>query len=197
MGVKVELSKEADMGQVEELNPDVVVLATGSSSIVPEIRGIERAHVFFAQDVLMGKVSVGERVIIIGGELVGCETGEFLADRGKKVTITRRGPEMATKMPLSTQRLLLDRLATKGVTLLTGVKYEEITDEGLLITTKEGEKHIIEADTIVLAAGARPNTELFEALKDKGYETYLAGDCIEPRSILNAIHDGSEVGRTI
>ncbi len=197
LGVKVELGKEADVGQVEELNPHVVVLATGVSSIMPEIRGIEKPHVFFAQDVLMGKVPVGERVIVIGGELVGCETAEFLANMGKKVTVTRRGSEMAIKMMPAARRLLLNRLAMKGVALLTEVKYEEVRDECLLITTKEGEKHIIEADTIVVAAGARANIELFKALKDKGYETYLAGDCKEPRGILDAIYEGFTVGRTI
>ncbi|MFC2005550.1 FAD-dependent oxidoreductase [Chloroflexota bacterium] len=197
LGVKVELGKEADMGQVEKLNPDVVVLATGVIPVVPEIRGIERPNVFYAADVLAGKVHVGETVVVIGGELVGCETAEFLVEMGKKVTITRRGLEIAAKIAPLIRSRLLNRLTTKEVTMLTGVKYEEITDKGLLITTKEGEKRLINADTIVIAAGARPNTELFKSLEDKGYETHLAGDCIEPRGILDSIHDGSTVGRTI
>jgi len=197
LGVKVELGKKADVGQVEELSPDVVVVATGASPIVPEIPGIERDNVVLAYDVLIGKVAVGETVVIIGGELVGCETGEFLAEKGKKVTIARRGGDMAAKMPPSERRLLLDRLTMKGVTMLTGVKYEEIMDEGLLITTKGGDKRTIKADTIVVAAGARPNTELFRVLKDKGYEAYLVGDCVEPRVIMDAVHDGFVIGRAV
>ncbi len=197
LGVTVEISKEVDAGRVEQLKPDVVVLATGASPIVPEIQGIEKANALLAQDVLQGTVPVGETVIVIGGELVGCETAQFLAERGKKVTITRRGHRMATKMPPLVRRLLLDGLSAKGVTMLTGVKYEEVVNGGLSITTKEGEKRIIKADTIVLAVGARPNTELLSTLKDRGYETYTVGDCIEPRGILDAIHDGSTIGRAI
>jgi 2,4-dienoyl-CoA reductase-like NADH-dependent reductase (Old Yellow Enzyme family)/thioredoxin reductase len=197
LGVKVELNKEADLGQVERLNPDVVVLAAGIKPKVPEIRGIERASVVLAQDVLTEKVPVGETAIVIGGALVGCETAEFLAEKMNQVTITRRGPEMASEVEPKTRGLLLDRLKIKGLTMLTEVKYEEITDEGLLITTKEGKKRLIKADTIVLATGARPNSELFQVLKDKGYETHLIGDSVKPRTILDAVYDGFEVGLAI
>ena len=136
-------------------------------------------------------------VVIIGGGLVGCETAEFLVESGKKVTIIEILPEMATDVGPLHRGLLLDRLNIKKVTMLTGVRDEEVIDKGLLITTKESEKRTIKADTIVLATGARPNTELSKALKDKGYETHLIGDCIEPRRILDAIHDGFAVSRTI
>ncbi len=197
LGVRIELGKKANVGDVQELNPDVIILATGASPIVPEIPGIKRNNVVFFHDVLMSKVPVGESVIVIGGELVGCETGEFLAEKGKKVTITRRGLEMAADMALAERDLQLARLNSKEVTMLAGVKYGEVVDEGLSIITREGEKRTIEADTIVLAAGARPNIELLEALKDKGYVTHLVGDCIEPRRIMEAVYEGFEVGRAI
>ena len=97
---------------------------------------------------------------------------------------------MATKMGPVVRRQLLDRLREKGVILLTEVKYEEITDRGLLITAKEGKQQLIEADTIVLAAGAKPNTELAEALRGETFETYTVGDCVEPRHIMEAISEG-------
>ena len=81
--------------------------------------------------------------------------------------------------------------------MLTGVKYQEAVDDGLLITTKEEEKRIIKADTLVLTSGYRPNRELFEVLKNKGYEIYTVGDCVKPRRILDAIHDGYAVGHAI
>jgi len=73
---------------------------------------------------------------------------------------------LANMFPL-VRRHLMDKLRAKGVTMFTGVKYEEITDEGLVVSAQEREKWIVEADTIVVAAGARPNNQLLKALEGK------------------------------
>jgi len=195
-GVKVNLGIEVTPELIEEAKPDVVILATGVIPFTPEIPGIHRANVVTAQQALEGQ-PIGKRVIVIGGELVGCETAEFLAEKGKKVTMTRRGPEMATRIGPGVRALNLSRLTASGVTMLTGVKYEQVTDRGLAITTKEEERQIIEADTIVLAAGAKPNRRLSQALEGKVPEVYDIGDCTEPRGIAQAIADGYRIGRRI
>ncbi len=197
LGVDVQLGKEATPAIIQGSKPDVVILATGVTPVTPEISGIDRAQVVTAQDVLSGKAEVGERVIVLGGELVGCEIAAFLAEKGKRVTITRRGPRMAVKVARTYRTVLLDTLASTGVTMLTGVEYEKLTRKGLTITTKEGKRQTIEADTVVLAVGARPNIRLFEALQGMVPEIYLAGDCVEPRRIVEAIHDGSRVARAV
>lgn len=197
LGIKVRLEQEATPALIEKEKPDVVVLATGATPLLPEITGVGRPNVVKAQDVLLEKVEAGEKVIVIGGELVACETAEFLADKGKKVTILRRGPKIAEKIAHSPRELLLSRLEAKGVTMLTGVRYESISDKGLTLVTSEGERLTIEADTIVLAAGAASNTQLFQALEGKIREIYLAGDCVQPRRIVEAMHDGSSIGRKI
>ena len=92
---------------------------------------------------------------------------------------------------------LLRWLARKGVTMMTGVKYEEITDKGIVIITKEGTKQTIEADTIALITGLAPNVELFKALEGKVPEIHRIGDCEQPGLIVNAIHAGSHIGRAI
>ena len=81
--------------------------------------------------------------------------------------------------------------------MLTGVKYENISDRGLTLTTGEGKRLTIKADTIVLAAGATPDTELFQTLQGKVEEIYRAGDCIQPRRMLDAMQEGSAIGRRI
>jgi thioredoxin reductase len=85
---------------------------------------------------------------------------------------------------------LVTWLAEKGVTMLTGVSYDEITDKGLIVTTKDGKKQTIEADTIIPALPFTPNTELLESLKGKAPEVYVIGDCNEPRRIVDAIAAG-------
>ena len=81
--------------------------------------------------------------------------------------------------------------------MLTKIKYNEVTLDGLVVTTKEGERKTIEADTIVLAAGATPDKKLYQELKGEVSETYLAGDCVEPRTIRGAIADGHRIGLEI
>jgi pyruvate/2-oxoglutarate dehydrogenase complex dihydrolipoamide dehydrogenase (E3) component len=86
-----------------------------------------------ALDVLEGNKEVGKTVVVLGGELVGGETAEFLADKGKRVIVTRRGELMAASVPDCTRVLLLRRLDEKGVILMPKVKYQEINQAGLVV----------------------------------------------------------------
>ncbi|MDP2952006.1 MAG: FAD-dependent oxidoreductase, partial [Chloroflexota bacterium] len=105
LGVEVHLASEADAATVEKLKPEAVVVATGVVPSNPNIPGLDKARVFRAEEVIEGAVEVGRRVVVIGGEMVGCETAELLASQGKEVTVTRRGPQMALKLvPPPTRR---------------------------------------------------------------------------------------------
>jgi pyruvate/2-oxoglutarate dehydrogenase complex dihydrolipoamide dehydrogenase (E3) component len=188
------MNKEATVAMIEKFKPDAVVLGTGVKPLTPEIKGLDRAHTVQAGDVLEGRVEVGKRVVIIGGEMVGCETAEFLAEKGRKVTVMRRGREMATGVGPSLRPFLLSRLAEKGVTLMTEIKYNEVTPQGIVITTKDGEKKTVAADAIVLAAGAVPDQKLYEDIKGKVPEVHCVGDCVEPRTIRDATRDGYRIG---
>ena len=85
----------------------------------------------------------------------------------------------------------------KGVAMMSGVEYVEITGKGLTIVTKEGNKQAIEADTIVPALPLTPNTGLLKSLEGKVPEIYAIGDCREPLLIVDAIADGSRIARAI
>jgi 2,4-dienoyl-CoA reductase-like NADH-dependent reductase (Old Yellow Enzyme family)/thioredoxin reductase len=196
-GVQVLLRREVTAESVKAIRPEVVVLATGSTPFVPGIPSSRRDNVVLALDVLAGKEEVGNRVVVIGGELVGCETADYLAQKGKTVIIVRRGPSMAANLNPRARDNLLARLTRNGVTMLTGVRYEEITDKGLVITNKEGQRQNIEADTIVLATGAIQNTELAKQLEGQDIALHLIGDCVTPGKIADAIRDGARVGREI
>ncbi len=197
LGVNVQAGKEATAAAISELNPDVVVVATGVKPLVPDIPGLDKAQVVQAEDVLEGKAKVGKKVAIIGGELVGCETAEFLADKGKEVTVMRRGSEMATGVGPTVRDFFLSRLLDKGVTLLREVRYNGVGPKGVIVTTRDGEQRTIEADTVILAAGSVPDTGLYEAIKGKVAEVYRIGDCVEPRTIRDAISEGFRTGQKI
>jgi len=194
-GVKVERGKEISLDLVKQINPDVVILATGATPVIPPIPGINKNNVVTAVDVLQGKANVGKKVVIIGGGTVGCETAEFLVENGRKVTIVEMLDQMAAdaRVPPAVTMLLLKRLDERGVTMLTGITCEQMTDKGLRIVTKEGKHKTIEADSIVLAAGAKPNVDLYEPLRESLAEVYYIGDAIEPRGILESIFDGFSI----
>jgi len=197
LNVGIELGEEVTAAMVVEFKPDVVVLATGVRPLIPDIPGLDKAHLVHAGDVLEGREKVGNPVVVIGGEVVGCETAEFLAEQGKRVTVTRRGPKMALGVGLRLRPFFLDRLREKGVTLIASVKYDEVTPKGLVITTKDGERQTIEAATIVLAAGSVPEKKLYDDVEGKVPVIHLAGDCVEPGTIRAAIADGYRIGSMI
>lgn len=197
-GVKVELGKEATAESITEFQPDVVVVATGSSPFIPQIAGIEHNKVSTALDILSGSKKLDEKVVIIGGGRVGCETAEFLAGNDKQVTIAELREELAADTPRNIRISQLHRLREKGVRVLTGVVPSEITDEGLAIYDWHLDKDIaLEADNIVLAAGFVANNQLFSILEGKVAEIYAVGDCLTPGSIRSAIHGGAAIGGKI
>jgi NADPH-dependent 2,4-dienoyl-CoA reductase/sulfur reductase-like enzyme len=193
LGVKLCLRQRFTADALGEIKPDVVVLATGVKPFIPQIPGIKSKKILQASEVLNG-AETGERVVVIGGELVGCETALYLVERDKKVTIMRRGPVLATKVHHFIREPLLGRLQFKGVSILTGVEYEEITEVGVVIRTSTGERKVVEADTVVLAAGAVSDTELLTALQDKVARIFSVGDCVEPRGIREAVEEGYRAG---
>jgi NADPH-dependent 2,4-dienoyl-CoA reductase/sulfur reductase-like enzyme len=197
LGVRVELGKEATLDDIAAAKPESVVWAAGTTQIIPDVPGLDRAKVVSALDVLTGGAVVGNTVVIIGAETVGCETANFLADQGKKVTVVRRGPQVLTKAGVIIQMRLLDELGRKGVELITGVKYEGFGRDGLTIRTEAGELRNLVANTYVLATGARSNSDLVPVLKERFNNVYVIGDSLEPRHIRDAMVEGFETGQCL
>ena len=192
--ISVELGKEATAEAVRAVMPDVAIIATGPKDVIPAIPGLEEAAPMLAADVLTGSAKTGQRVAIIGGELVGCETAEYLAERGKIVTVLRRGPEMVTSASPSLRAFFLERLVRKGIRLMPGITYREARPGYLVVDTGDGTTVAVEADTIVLAAGSIRDTTLADALCDCVPEVCLVGDCAEPRGIIDAVSEGQAAG---
>jgi 2,4-dienoyl-CoA reductase (NADPH2) len=217
LGVDIRLGKEASKSVIEGIKPDVLVIAAGGVHNVPEIPGIDRHEVitsralhrrlkgflrFFSPRILRWLTNfwmpIGKKVVIMGGNIQGCQTAEFLVKRGRKVTVVDTAEEIGEGLlEVFVKPHLLNWLDEKGVTMMPGVTYEEITDQGLTITTKEGKRQTIEADTIVTALPLLPNTEFPQRLDDIVPEVYAIGDCKDPRLIVDAIADGSRIARAI
>lgn len=140
---------------------------------------------------------MGKDIVIVGADLVGCELAEFLAHRGRKVTIVESGKSAAPELPLPMKWLLMDHLAKANVEVLTKVKYGEITDTSVEVETKEGTRRTFKADNVVLAAGIEPNPGFADSLNGKVRGMQTAGDCRAAGLIHGAIADGNKAARAI
>jgi 2,4-dienoyl-CoA reductase-like NADH-dependent reductase (Old Yellow Enzyme family)/thioredoxin reductase len=193
-GVEVKLNADATAETLIEGNPDAVVIATGGIPAMPDIPGIDKSNVVTAQDALAGKAKAGQNVVIIGGGMVGCETGHYLAEQGKTVTIIEILKRMASDMFPMTRRRLMDGLRSKKVTLLASATCEEIKEGSVRVTTAEGKKETIPADTVIIAVGYKANDHLYKALEGKVPEIYCIGNSTQPRRILEATSEGYRTG---
>jgi 2,4-dienoyl-CoA reductase (NADPH2) len=216
LGVKISLGKEVNLPVIEEIKPDVVILATGGIFTLPDIPGINGRNVvsgaklhhslknylrFLGPGLLRWLtrfwMPVGKSVVIIGGAIQGCELAEFLVKRGRRVTIVDTAGELGEGLAPEKKIRLLMWFPKKGVTMMTEVSYEEITDKGLTVITREGKRQTITADTVISSIPLIPNTDLLKSLEGKGLEIHAIGDCKEPRLIIDAIADGSRVAHAI
>ncbi|MFC1961693.1 FAD-dependent oxidoreductase [Chloroflexota bacterium] len=139
----------------------------------------------------------GNRVVIIGGNMAGCQLADFLLARGRKVTIVEPSSRLAGEMEAIPRYVLTSRLAQSGVVMLRGIQCEAITDRGLEIINPEKKHQTIEADTIVFNTALSAETKLLEALKGKVPGIYLAGDSHGTNVIIDAIRDGYRIGNSI
>jgi 2,4-dienoyl-CoA reductase (NADPH2) len=216
LGVKIHPGREVTPALIEEMKPDVVILATGGIPVAPEMPGMNRPNVvsnarlhgmlksfipFIGPRALRGLTKLwmplGKKVVIIGGGIQGCELAEFLVKRGRKVTIVDSAETLGEGMIRHLKLQLFWWFREKGVTMLPGVVPVDVTEKGLTVLTQQGYKRTLEADSIVPALPMKPNTELLQKLQGKVPELYAIGDCSHPRLIADAIADGWRIAHSI
>jgi 2,4-dienoyl-CoA reductase-like NADH-dependent reductase (Old Yellow Enzyme family)/thioredoxin reductase len=187
--VKV-INEEATIQKIRDRNPGVVIVSTGAKPWFPSISGIDKPLVVDAFDVLRG-VKTGKNIVVIGGGPTGCDVALFLAEQGKKINIIEITDEIAQNMEAGTKKVVFKRLFNQDVDLHTGVRLETITNDGLIIYDKHNTKSEIMCDNVVLTTGMTPDRQLFDELaKISELEVYAVGNCVRPRSIFDAIHEG-------
>ena len=197
VGVKIELMTEATPALVQQLNPEVVIVATGATPLIPEIPGVNGDNVCTAVDLLLGKKEAGDTVVVVGGGMVGCEAAIYLMQKGKKVSIVEMmGQLVPEAMDMSNRIGLLNMVKESKIEVLTSTKLLEVTKKGAVVRA-DGSKKELKADCVVLAAGFKSESMLREALEGKVPELFAVGDCVEPRRILNAIWEGFHAARLI
>jgi 2,4-dienoyl-CoA reductase-like NADH-dependent reductase (Old Yellow Enzyme family)/thioredoxin reductase len=189
----VKLSTEATPENAKAENPDALIIAVGSSPIVPDIPGVDRDNVVWAGDVDVGKAEVGERVLLAGAGLTGSETALFLAQQGKKVSLIDILPleQVDAGSPDISITKLRSMLEDLHVEVITEVVLDAVTETGAVIMDKDRKKTEIACDTVVLSLGVAPRTDVVAQFADLVPDVRVIGDCNNERGKLyNAISEG-------
>jgi len=208
LGVEIRLNVNVDETLLDSVRPDVLIVATGS---LPEaslgfVKGLEHVRdiqIVMVDDLVEQELLTGDHVLIIGGDQIGVQVADYLAEQGKRVIVVERGVHFAAKLAANDRRFLIARLIDAGVRRVKNVYGMEIlpTDE-VWITTGAGRERLPDIDTIVLAADRRRNAFLAEQAEKKGIECHTIGDAsgVEGEgqgTIMAAITAGYDAGRQI
>jgi pyruvate/2-oxoglutarate dehydrogenase complex dihydrolipoamide dehydrogenase (E3) component len=200
-GVTIKFGVEVTPALIADEKPDEVIMATGAIPKQVEIDGIDTNRAVLAWDVLRGDVVLqNQKVAVIGGSMMACETAEFMADQGNEVSVIkmRSGSYMAEDCEPTNRRGIMEFMQEHKVQEITDHKLEKITSDGVdLIDNATGEPVSFEASVVVLALGSAPVRNLADALEEQGITFRMIGDCYQPKNIKQAIYQGALVGRQV
>lgn len=140
---------------------------------------------------------IGNRVVIIGGDLVGLELAEFLHERGRTVAVIDEPLQMGRGLSPARRSVMLDQMPLDGIELHTGVSDIRIEATAVHFLSQQQESMELAADTVIIAKGARPNTQLYDDLLAAGVNVYRVGDCVEIGYIMGAVRTAADVAAVI
>ena len=190
-GVHLCMGQTRTAEQLKDAGFDAVINAVGAHSAAPRIPGIDSVNVADAWKVLAGEQQVYGTVAVIGGGMVGCETAEYLAARGCKVSVIEMMDKIAAGESTTILPTLLENYKTYGVEQYPSHKVKEFRMDAVVCENKDGAEVTIPCDYIVLAMGARSNEFDAAALEAANIPVYSIGDAAgKAADISNAIRTG-------
>lgn len=171
-GVEFRLNTEVTAEYVEKEAPDALIIAVGSSPLVPPIPGLKGDNVVVVNNYYLEKDKVTDDVVVFGGGLAGCECAIHLGQEGKRVHLVEMRDQLAPDANVRHRPLLLKEIE-KYVTVHTGCKGLEVRPDGILCEDKEGKQVLVPGTSVICALGQRSRTDMVEALPE--YRTLCAG----------------------
>ncbi len=197
-GVDVLLNHPFDLEELQEKNPDYLILACGSQAVVPQIPGSDMDFCLGLRDVLERRVEIYNKdVLIAGGGSNGCEVADFLLQGGNRLAVVEQGDILAMGMEKKNRRDLLNRLEKGQVRKMIRSQVIEITAGQVLIADKQGGWEIIPADYLVWAAGFRPDNDLYFRAQKVHNNVFVIGDAFQVSGFKDAILQGQMIADMI
>lgn len=194
-GIEVVQGEDATVEGIRALEPDAIIIATGSRPIIPDIPGLDACVT--VEEVLTRKQEVGQRVLILGGGMMGLEVAEFLASRGKECTVIEALDEVARDMDPISRKMLLKRLDALPVEILKGCKLVRLEDGRPHMSVNGDHLELEPFASVVVTTGSSPRNILPENLGRAGFKVSVVGDAAKPGNIHYAVKSGHRAAMSI
>lgn len=197
--VEIHTGETVTAEQLKTVGADVIILATGSVPVMPNVPGIKDEKVIGCMDAFAHLEKIGQKVAVIGGGLVGCEMALEYAQDGKEVTVVEALPKILSAgilSPIPNGQMIPDLFEYYHVNVLENHKLSAV-ENGKAVLECDGQKKELDADSIVIAVGFRPAPSMIQELQGCGAVVYEIGDEQQVSTILHAVWDGYEVGNNI
>lgn len=188
-GVEVRLNTPATPELLEQLAPDALILAVGSSPIVPPLPGIDGDNVVVVNNYYLEKEKVADTVVVLGGGLAGCECAVHLGMEGKQVHLVEMRDSLAVDCNIRHRPILMQQV-DKYTTVHTGLQGLRVTEDGLVCKDGAGEEVLIPGKTMICAVGQRSNRDTVNELRGCAPFVREIGDCARVSNITNAVYQG-------
>ena len=197
--VDIRVNTEADEALLKELQPDAIILATGSNPLILPIPGLQECGYVTAQQLLEGKANVGQKVLVVGGGMVGCEAAEYLAERGHEVGIIEMKSVIAQDVTKENRGFMFDNFEEHKVLLCAGARVGRFYEDGVDYTLADGTEGSLRGyDSIVLAMGSRANASLKELCEQTAEQVVVIGEAAKaPGNAVIATGDALEAALSI
>jgi NADPH-dependent 2,4-dienoyl-CoA reductase/sulfur reductase-like enzyme len=187
-GVEIRLNTTVTPEYVEKEGVDALILAVGSTPLVPPIPGIDGDNVIIVNEYYINKDKVADSVVVLGGGLAGCECAIHLGMEGKKVELVEMRDTLAVDCNIR-QRPILMRKVAEFSTAHTEYVGQKITADGVVCKDKDGNEVLVPGKTVICALGQRANRADVDALRRCAPFVREVGDCVRPANITKAIYE--------
>lgn len=188
-GVEIRLNTEVTKEYAEKERADALIIAVGSEPLVPPIPGLSGENVIVVNDYYKEKEKVADDVVVFGGGLAGCECAIHLGMEGKRVHLVEMRETLAPDANVRHRPLLLKEVE-KWVTVHTGYKGLEVTNEGVWCEDRKGQRQLVPGTTVICALGQRSRNDIVEQLRDAAPYVAVIGDAAKVSTITNAVYWG-------
>ena len=191
-GVEIRLNAEVTKEYVESENVDALIIAVGSSPLVPSIPGLDGENVIVVNNYYLekDKVKDAEEIVVLGGGLAGCETAIHLAQEGKKVHLVEMRSELAPDANIRHRPILLDEIEKQGIEVHTEFKGLKVSADGVVCLDKDGKKVSVPGTHVICALGQKANRNVVNELIDCAPYVSQIGDCVRPSTITTPVYQG-------
>jgi len=196
--IDIRYDTELSLSLIDEVKPDMVVLATGSMPEMPLIKGLfqTRMELVTCVDIMDGKAVPGEKSIVLGGGMTGLITADFIASQGKKVVVLNRKKSFAEEMSSNDRYYLRERLKAERVDLFKNVSVQSFSDDGVRFTVQGEEIELTGFDMVVISERQNAIRDAKKMEKKAGIPFCFIGDAKSPRHLMYCISEAEELARS-